>query len=119
MAAEGAYVRAILILGYLLGRERDNFADPQGIRFRNYSLVRKLHDRFVQEYGSVICRDIQTKLVGRSYFLADPEELKNFDEAGAHDVHCPAVVGKAARWLVEILSEEGLLTEKNQPAERT
>ena len=98
----GAYVGGILILSLLLGRERDNFADPEGIRFKSYELARNLHASFMKEYGSVICRDIQTKLMGRPYYLADQDDMEKFDRAGGHTTVCPDVVGKAAKWVVEL-----------------
>jgi C_GCAxxG_C_C family probable redox protein len=106
----GAYVGAILILGLLLGRERDNFEDLEGIQFRNFELARKFRDRYIQEYGTVLCRDIQTKVLGRPYYLADLDELNKFEDAGGHaDDGCPQVVGKAAQWMVELIQEENLL----------
>jgi C_GCAxxG_C_C family probable redox protein len=102
----GAYIGAILVLSLLLGRERNNFSDPEGIRFKTHGLVRKFRERFIQEYGSVICRDIQNKILGRYYYLPDPQEFEKFHNAGAHDVHCPEVVGKAAKWMTEIMLEE-------------
>lgn len=107
----GAYVGAVLVLSSLVGRERDNFSDPEGIRFRTHQLTRKCREKFVQEYGSVICRDIQTKILGRYYYLPDPQEYEKFHNAGAHDIHCPEVVGKAARWMTEIILDENLLPE--------
>jgi len=104
----GAYAGAVLVLGTLLGRERDSFDDSEGNRLRNFELVRKLRQRFLQEYGSVICRDVQTRVLGRPYYLADPVEYDRFHDAGAHDIHCPGVVGRAARWAAEIILEEGL-----------
>ncbi|HEX77917.1 MAG TPA: C_GCAxxG_C_C family protein [Dehalococcoidia bacterium] len=108
----GAYTGAILTLSSLLGRERDDFADPKGIRFRTHELVRRFRHNFIQEYGSVVCRNIQTKVLGRPYYLADPEEMRKFHDAGAHDVHCPEVVGKAARWMAELIVEENLLPQQ-------
>ena len=105
----GSYTGAILMLSWLWGRERGNFEDPEGVRKRTQEMVRRLHDHFVQEFGSVICRNIQTKLMGRYYYLADPEEAEKFHNAGAHDIHCPEVVGKAARWTAEIIQAENLL----------
>jgi C_GCAxxG_C_C family probable redox protein len=104
----GAYIGSILILGSLLGRERENFFDPEGIRFKTHELSRKFREKFIQEYGSVICRDIQNKILGRYYYLADPQEYEKFHNAGAHDIHCPEVVGKAARWMAEIILNEKL-----------
>ena len=99
----------ILILGLLLGRERGNFADPGGIRFKSNELVRKLHGRFINEYGSIICRDIQMKVMGRPYYLADRDDMDKFDKAGGHATVCPEVVGKAASWMVELIAAENLL----------
>ncbi len=107
----GAYIGATLVLSSIIGRERDNFADPKGIRFKTHQLARQFREKFIQEYGSVICRDIQNKLLGRYYYLADPQEYEKFHNAGAHDVHCPEVVGKAAKWMVEILSEASLIAK--------
>jgi C_GCAxxG_C_C family probable redox protein len=105
----GAYAGAIMVLSSLLGRQRDDFADTAGVLFRNFELVQKLREKFIQEYGSVICRNIQTKLFGRPYYLADMDDFEKFEKAGAHDVHCPEVVGKAARWAAEIISEADLV----------
>ena len=105
----GAYTGAILVLSSLLGRERNNFSDPEGIRFKTHQLTRKFQEKFIQEYGSVVCRDIQNKILGRYYYLPDPQEYEKFHNAGAHDVHCPEVVGKAARWMTEIILEENPL----------
>jgi C_GCAxxG_C_C family probable redox protein len=104
----GAYAGAIMFLGSVVGRERDNFSDPEGIRFKTHQLAGEFHRKFIDEYGSVVCRNIQTKLRGRYYYLADPEEYQKFHDAGAHDIYCPEVVGKAARWMAEIIEAENL-----------
>jgi len=104
----GAYLGSLMVLGHLVGRERDNFADPEGIRFTTQKLAGKLRQKFIDEYGSIICRNIQTKTMGRSYYLADPQEYEKFHNAGAHDIYCPEVVGKAARWMADIIQEEKL-----------
>ena len=105
----GAYTGGVMILSSLMGREREDFADTAGILLKNFELIRKLHDEFIREYGSVICRDIQTKIFGRPYYLADMDEFEKFEKAGAHDEHCPGVVGKAARWTAQLIIEAGLV----------
>ena len=108
----GAYVGSIMVLGSLLGRERDKFADFESIApdGRTFRLFRKFRDKYIQEYGSVVCRNIQTKVLGRPYYIVDPDEFKKFEAAGGHgDKGCPEVVGKAARWMAEIILEEKLL----------
>lgn len=106
----GGYVAGILFLGLLKGRERENFQDPEEIRYHTYELSRKLHENFIDEYGSVICRCIQQKIFCRPYFLPDGDEFEKFEEAGAHTEKCPDVVGKAARWTAKIAIEENLIS---------
>ena len=77
-----------------------------GQREKCMTLAKKLHDRFIEEYGSVICKDVQTKIMGRSYDFWNPKEREEFDKAGGHTDKCPDVVGKAAKWTVEILLDE-------------
>jgi C_GCAxxG_C_C family probable redox protein len=105
----GAYSGAIMVLSTLLGRERDDFANLSGLLLENFALIRELHDKFIREYGSVVCSDIQTKVFGRPYYLADDEEFEKFEKAGAHEKHCPEVVGKAARWTVELINKAKLM----------
>ena len=105
----GAYVGALMVLGHLVGRERDNFADPEGVRFTTHKLSREFFNKFIDEYGSIVCRNIQTKVLGRYYYLADPQELQKFHDAGAHDIHCPEVVGNAARWMAQIIQDAKLV----------
>ena len=104
----GAYSGGIMFLSMLRGRERDDFKDNSGKVFINFQLVNKLRGMFIQEYGSVICRNIQTKIFGRPYYLLDPDEFEKFEKAGAHDVHCLEVVGKAAKWTADLIITEGL-----------
>ena len=108
----GAYAGAIMVLGSLLGRERDKFDDFESIApdSRAFTMMRKFRDKYIQEYGSVICRNIQTKILGRPYYIIDPDDFRKFEEAGGHDDSgCPEVVGKAARWMAELIEAEGLL----------
>ncbi|MGB9662130.1 MAG: C-GCAxxG-C-C family protein [Moorellaceae bacterium] len=98
----GAYSGALLALGYYYGRRRENFARIEDAR-PAAKLGRELRRKFEEEYGSIVCREIQKKIFGRSFFLLDPREYVEFEEAGAHVDKCTSVVGKAAAWLVEIL----------------
>ncbi|MBP1715400.1 MAG: GCAxxG family protein [Deltaproteobacteria bacterium] len=103
----GGYSGGIMALSQLHGRVREKFLDPERTRRKSFDLAKKLHDKFIAEYGSVICRDIQQKILGRGYYLRDPEEFEKFEKAGAHAEKCPSVVGNAAKWVAEILWEEG------------
>jgi hypothetical protein len=67
------------------------------------------HTKFIQEFGTAMCAQIQMKRYGRSYFLRDADEAKKFDEAGAHELDdkCGDIVGIGARMVMEILLDQG------------
>ena len=101
MGSCGAYSGGLMAISSRYGRQR--FADEK----QNIAglLSRRFYERFVQEYGSCICRDVQKKIFGRSFDLHDSEDLKVFTEAGAHVDKCTSVVGNAAKWVTEIILE--------------
>jgi C_GCAxxG_C_C family probable redox protein len=103
----GALLGGVMILSTYLGREYKDFPDPEGQRFESFRLAKKLVERYEAEYGSSKCTDIQTKIMGRPYDIWT--ERDEFLAAGGHDDKCPSVCGNAARWVLEILTEEGLL----------
>ena len=113
----GAYSGGAMVIAYHLGRERENFADPEKIRMKTSLLVSQLHTRFIAEYGTVTCNRIHTKLMGRPFYLRDPEEREKFDAAGAHRDKCTRLVGLAAAWTAEILENEGLLNGSRKVGE--
>lgn len=108
----GAYCATMYFLSHHYGRELDSLgqdpADPKARRvlIRLNGLVKKVHDKFIAEYGSIICTQIHRKLYGRSFYLSDPEDSRKFNEKGAHDWGCTGVVGNAAKWTVEVLEAE-------------
>jgi C_GCAxxG_C_C family probable redox protein len=101
----GALTAGVMAISFLYGRDRENFDKPE-YGYKSYQLSKKLHDRFVEEYGSCVCHDVLMKVFGRSFDFWDPEELKSFEKAGGHEDKCPTVVAKAAKWTVEILLSE-------------
>ena len=103
----GAFSGGLMAISSVTGRNPDNMADKEAVAATAVP-ARKLCDRFMEEYGSVLCRDIQYKIMGKSYRMYDPEDMRRFLEDGGHDDKCTAVVAKAAVWTAEILEECGL-----------
>ena len=101
----GAYSGAALALGLMYGRERKDFANPRKAKHAS-DLARKLHSRFLEEYGGVRCRDVQQKVFGRTFNLQDRADYQAFEEAGAHTDKCPEVVGNAALWTAKIILDD-------------
>ena len=101
----GALAGGLLAISSLVGRKYGDF--KQGKRARRvFKYSKMLYDRFIEEYGSPLCCDVQTKLFGRSYNLMDKDEYEQFEKAGAHVDKCPSVSGTVARWTTEIILEE-------------
>ena len=101
----GGLTGGALVIGYLYGRDKEEF---QKIMFnrKSLSLAKNLFDRFIQEYNSITCKDIQTKIMGRSFNLWDEDGKKSFENAGGHEDKCPVVVAKASAWTAEIIWDE-------------
>jgi len=105
----GALTGGVMALSCYWGRPYSDFADPDKRRVRTFSMSKKLADRFQETYGSHNCGKIQEKIMGRSYNLGDPKDFEQFVKDGGHDDKCNSVCANSARWVLEILSEEGLL----------
>jgi hypothetical protein len=75
---------------------------------KSSKLSKEIREKFIDEYGSVICNDIQKEIFGKSYNLCDPNEFIAFEEAGGHDDKCPSVTGNAAKWATKVLLDEGI-----------
>lgn len=106
----GGLTGGTLVIGYLYGRSNKEF---EKVIFNRKSLylAKKLFNKFIQEYNSTRCEDIQTKIMGRSFDLWDKKERKSFENAGGHKDKCPAVVGEACAWIAEIIWDEILIAK--------
>jgi C_GCAxxG_C_C family probable redox protein len=108
----GAIVGALSALGLVIGRERIedtpvyraamDLAVQVSIRFRREM---KKQFGFRNELQNTSCRHIQEMIYGRSFDLANKEELQAFLDAGGHgDTGCPKVCGIAAQVVAEEIS---------------
>ncbi len=102
----GGVIGGGMMISLLFGRRREFFDGDDKNKYTAFRLVKELQQRFLDTYGSVICRDIHEHLFGRSYDLWDPDEKQQFNDAGAHCDKCTSVVAQAAAWSVELILEE-------------
>jgi len=72
----GGFTGAGMVIGWACGNE--TFREKSRLPSR---LIRKVYERFDNEYGSVLCKDVRKEIDG----------------------DCPEVVGRSARWTAEIL----------------
>jgi len=100
----GALSSGAMVLGYLYGRNKEDFPNPRKI-LRSCLLSKKLHDWFVEKYGSCRCADVQVKMVGRSFDMYDPAEYEEAQRIGFQG-YTSDVVADVARKTVEIILDE-------------
>ena len=105
----GGYAAGVMAISQLCGRERSNFADPERVRARTFELVRGFTRDYIEDLGSIICRDIQTRFFGRPYYIADADDMAKFEAAGGHDDKCTEVVGRATRLAVKTILDQKML----------
>jgi len=119
----GAYIASLYFLASRFGIDFDEIGEintkpgdnvSEAGTFRHggdkilYPLAKKMHERFIDRYGSIICSQIHRKIYGRPFYDADPQEhdkLKNLLENNPDIYGCWAVCGNAARWTVEVYEE--------------
>ena len=99
----GALSGSIMVLSQVNGRDLQNIEDPERKRFVAYRLSERLVNKFLTEYETVICSEIQKKLMGRSFYMY--EEWEEFLEAGGHSIACTKVVGNATKWAFNFITE--------------
>jgi len=100
----GALVGGIMAISCIVGRSYKDFSKGERKR-RVFQYSQKLYDKFVDEYGSIICKDVHMKLFGRTFNLMDKNDYAEFERMGAHVDKCPAVSGNVAKWAAEIILE--------------
>ena len=99
----GALIGGCLVIGSKSGREYEDFEEPSPTDC--VKMVKELTEKFEEEYGSTNCKDIQEKIMGRSFDLWDEDDWIAFEEAGGHEDKCPSVTKNSAIWTFEILEK--------------
>ena len=100
----GAVTGPLMAMGLIFGRNEHRLNDWDTYRA---SLVPAgaFCSAFEKEFGSTMCHEIQKGEFGRCYHLTDPDELREFQEAGATG-HCTEVVKKAVRLAAAVILDE-------------
>jgi C_GCAxxG_C_C family probable redox protein len=105
----GSLSGGLIMLGYLTGRGDLEMIEQyqRGMKFAD-----KLCSKFEENYGTVVCKEIQKIKFGRSFDLLRLEEREELHAAmKTNPEGCQAVARDAARWTAEIILEifqEGL-----------
>lgn len=92
----GAVTGALMAIGLRYGQCRPGDLDA---RAKTNALTRRMMDRFREENGSCLCRE----LLG--YDISIPEQAQQAREKRLFATFCPQMIGSAAGILEEILKE--------------
>jgi C_GCAxxG_C_C family probable redox protein len=101
----GALVGGLCAISSIVGRTYEDFSAGERKR-RIFMYSKKLYDKFMQEYGSILCKDVHKKLFGRTFKLMNKNDYAEFEKMGAHVDKCPDVSGKTAKWAAEIILDD-------------
>lgn len=102
----GALSAGIMAISHKNGRALENITTQTEEERRDcMQMVRNLHARYMEEYGTTKCAQVHKQIFGRSFNQWDEDEFQEFLRLGGHIDKCTVVVGKVARWTVEILQE--------------
>lgn len=106
----GGYTGGVLFMGSYIGRKLDRLEDgDKQAQYMSFDMAQKLHDRFIETYGSVTCSEIHKTLFGRDYCLRTKAMRNEFELAGGHADKCTSVIANAASWTAEILLDYNLI----------
>lgn len=100
----GALSGGALAIGYFFGRSGEHFSNMKK-QLKACILSKKLHDAFIEKYGTCRCADLQTQLAGKFFNLYDPKEMEAALKAGMPE-KCSTIVGETARMATHIILEE-------------
>ena len=112
----GGLIGGTMILDYFFGRPVENLSCTECTQanldplFNAVGIAGLLYEKYVREYGTIICPHIQAQLYGRHFYFLDEEEMAKFEKAGGHTDSPKSachIVGNAARWVMDILLDKG------------
>ncbi len=108
----GVLSAGVMMISLLAGRDFQTWEQSEKMD-KCFEIGRKLSEFFISKYGSTTCWGVQESVMGR-YFDGNIEEDQiAFEEAQAHEIHCPSVVKAGTEKTMEILFNEGLITESD------
>jgi C_GCAxxG_C_C family probable redox protein len=104
----GAVTGPLMAMGLIYGRGIHQLDDWESYQA---SLVPTglFCEAFEQDFGTTLCHKVQEGKFGRCFRLTDPEELQDFQNAGATE-KCSEVVRKAVHLAAEIILEDSSLS---------
>jgi hypothetical protein len=116
MGTCGAVIGGTITLDYFFGRppEYTSFTEYKQANidreFETFDITTAFVDKFIKEFGSIVCGVLTRRFVGRTYCFLDPGEIEKFHEVGGHtdpEMCNIKFSASVARWVMEMLLDKG------------
>ena len=103
----GALSAGMMAIALAMGSKGATPKDPndQEAFFRTLAAGNLFYISFLEEFGSSLCRHIQTRNLGKYYNIADPQQYKQAVAAGVYG-KAAGIVGRATRLAAEFIIEQ-------------
>jgi len=111
----GGYVGGVMFMSSVVGRRKDRIpVDGDKVdQYKSYEMSMKLHDAYMETYGSVNCMDIHQGTFGKAFNLRTKAVRDEFEAAGGHLDKCTTVIAVATMLTAGLMLDEGLLPLTN------
>ncbi len=100
----GAYCSGLLAVGLKYNATMAEEAADPSVKMKGIVKFKEYRDRFLKEFGTILCPEIHRQLFGKAFYL--PKEEGEFFSIPDHAEKCAYVAGKAARIAAEMLLED-------------
>ena len=107
----GTYTCGLLAEGWKYNVPlKDELEDPSKFD-KNQEKFMGWRDRFLKEFGTTLCPEIQKQVYGRSYDFTKPEDCAVYFQITDHATQCANIVERATRLCAEYLLEDEDIAE--------
>ena len=99
----GAYCAGLLGVGLKFNSTLAEEIENSDLQMAGVEKFKEYRDRFLSEWGTVLCPEIQKKLFGKSFYLVDPKQDEEFVNLEDHLEKCAIPIGAATRLAAEMI----------------
>jgi len=102
----GTYTCALLAVGLKYNASLEQELENEALQAVGAAKFQELRERYLKEFGTTLCPEIQKQIYGRSYIFTNEEDRELYGQIADHNEKCAIVVEKAARLVAEMLLED-------------
>ena len=101
----GTLTAGVMVIGLIYGRDKLEKSGESKDYLETMRRSGLLCDRFISEFGSTKCHDIQLKMYGKAWDMRNPDVYQDMRDTFNKDNKCAVVTGRAAELAAEVIFE--------------